>query len=480
MTAQDSNVSFSVAFADFAEDGTQLLNLLTTVFTVDNAQPFTTTSFRSEASGAQTAINFANMIMSNPDFINYVVDIDGDTATVTAVKPGAIEIGDFVFTPVGFVSSPVITSTNGSKAVRTGRFLVYDIYQGAKKIAGRNSVNFLPDGLNGKATIFFEQGFLFPGYEPRLSLLPWAEKNFYLEVLWKAALVTQNSICQQEPIESTWSNYTLVSSIFQAKDSNLFLNYSTYPVKWITGNPLERTLCKDVFEVAGIWLENDGTFRDVNPFRVEFKVVLIDGSIEMLATFLNPNTSKFWFVPTGTLNGVYSGLVDAGINYVEIKIIGYLPDNSPTNYSEVLKRYVSDKFCDCKLNLIYLGDLGSFDTLGFGEHQRARQSVGVANRIFGQDIYLTDQVPGQRQIDIVNSADLSDIYKSRVIGEAEQRRFEELQRSTQIYRVVEIEGEFLLEKLGVKRGDFTNADQSGGASFELEVSPTALVKFHQV
>ena len=67
------------------------------------------------------------------------------------------------------------------------------------------------------------------------------EDNFYLDILFKAALINQNSICQQDAEEVVQGDlFTLINSIFQPTDQLGFAPYASDPSDDGPGHPLVK------------------------------------------------------------------------------------------------------------------------------------------------------------------------------------------------------------------------------------------------
>lgn len=477
VVTQGAKATFSITFADFEEGAGLPVSVKGIVFATDNAQPFTDTFFKSEADGALTALNFGAMLALNAGFVNFVIKVVNKTVTVTSTIEGQYDNFTFLFST--FTTPPSITSANGSTHTNKNEFLVWNLYEGSSLIAGSKRVDFYPSGTNGETRINFDPAYLFSEYQPKLSLVAWYEDRFWIDVQFRAILKAQNVNCQQETKQGISADYTIVNSIFQLKENDSFENYEGAVVKWVTGNPIERKLKNNVFEVAGIWLKNDGTYRTVNPFVIEFKVTLPGDVVEFIGSFPNP-AHKFWIVPTGTLNGSYTGFFDLKPEKVEIQIFGYLADGGvKVPYSEKMVRTFYYQDCDCEENFIYLGDRGCFDTVHFGELRSAKQTVEGNGRSYPVPLNYPDHVRGLKNVDAIQSVTHSEEFLSDPINEWNLDMIKQLERSPQVYRIVKIGDQYKIERVRTNKATFTNFDFEGGARITLEVTEAIEGKFHK-
>jgi len=490
LNSADAYATFTITFVNGAEANGLTVQVLGNSFTTASAQPFTASTYHHEAVKEDTAENFANMLSIAPGFLDWIVTYSGAVVTVTNSRPGVVSPFTFNFTPL--VIEPTVSSTNGTLESRKSKFVAWDLYTGSDRIVGRKSAAIDPSGVNGVCSIKFDASFLFNTYEPKTNTVFWFEDKFYMDILFRASLINQNSICQQDIEEVAQSDvFTLVNSIFQPTDQFGFAPYTSDPsddgpgdplVKWVTGNPLRRYLCNDFFELAGIYLVNDGAWRDVNPFLIQF-TIHIGETTETIAASPSTNTHKFFFVPTGTLNGSYSALLDSA-DSVDIQVFAYTDGDVKTPYSEKLVRTFSHMDCDCKEVIIYLGDLGSFDSIRFGELRQLNQGVTAGTRIFepgGRD--YEDQIQDVARVDVVSDVQNELVYISEPINELNRGMFEQLQRSPQIYRIKQVETTSgtvsKLERLQMTRGNFVNMNRGGDKRFEGVFKSASGTKFHK-
>jgi len=469
---------FSVEFQDYAEDPFGFVIVKGVGITTSDVEPFTVNTFKSEALGELTAVNFGAMLAINPNFKEFVIKVQGNKVTATRTSVGVEDPWSFVFGSL--VVPPTLVQANGEPAAYATDFLFWDLYEGSTKIAGRNKGDFTPGTApNGFCYIDFDQSYLFSRYEPKSNLTWWFEDNFYIDCQFRAYRVRQNIACQQTPQDGAANNYTLVQSLFQVEETEGFEIYSgDLPRKWITGNPMERVLPNNFFEVAGIWLHNDGTFREVNPFAIEMKVTLLDDTVELIGNFPNP-VHKFWFVPTGTLNGSYIGLLELGVKKVEIQVFAYPEVGDRVPYSEVMTRTFSGVNDDCKKQVVFLGDRGSFDTFFIGEELRERQDVEGGTRDLARSRNYEDQLKEFRRESYVSSVDWVKTYKSEPLNGWNLEFVKQLQRSPQVYRIVNNDEGYLLEQVRMTKGSFLNVDAEGLPVLEFEFFKATDVKFHK-
>jgi len=490
LNSADAFATFTLTFVDGAEADAIEVIVVDSLFTTDSAFPFTALTYHHEAAKEDTAANFAGMLSINPDFLDWVITHAGGVVTATRSKPGALSPFTFVFNAL--TNPPSVSSTNGTTESRKSKFVIWDLYADSTRIVGRKSAAIDPSGVNGVCSIKFDPAFLFNTYEPKTDLLFWAEDKFYMDILFKAALINQNSICQQD-VEGVVQGdlFTLVNSIFQPVDQLGFAPYTSDPsdigpgdplVKWVTGNPLRRYLCNDFFELAGIYLVNDGAWRTANPFLIEF-TIHIGETTETIAASPDTDAHRFFFVPIGTLNGSYTGLLDTA-DSVDIQVFAYTDGDVKTAYSEKLVRTFSHQDCDCKEVIIYLGDLGSFDSIRFGELRALNQGVAAATRIFepgGRD--YEDQIQDVVKVDTITDAQNELVYISEPINELNRGMFEQLQRSPQIYRIKQVETTSgtvsKLERLQMTRGNFVNMNRGGDKRFEGVFKSASGTRWHK-
>lgn len=490
LNSADTYATFTITFVDGAEADALTVQVLGNSFTTDSAQPYTFDSYEHEANKTHTARNFANMLSINPAFLDWViVHNDGQVVAVNS-KPGVVSPFTFNFTAL--VVEPTVSSTNGTTESRKSKFVIWDLYADSTRIVGRKSAAIDPSGVNGVCSIKFDPAFLFNTYEPKTDLIFWAEDKFYLDILFRAALINQNSICQQDVEEVVQGDlFTLVNSIFQPADQLGFAPYTSDVgddgpgdplIKWVTGNPLRRYLCNDFFELAGIYLVNDGSWRTADPFLIEF-TIHIGETTEIVAASPDTDAHRFFFVPIGTLNGSYTGLLDTA-DSVDIQAFAYTDGDVKTAYSEKLVRTFSHQDCDCKEVIIYLGDLGSFDSIRFGELRALNQGVTASTRIFepgGRD--YEDQIQDVARVDTITDAQNELVYISEPINELNRGMFEQLQRSPQIYRIKQVETSSgtvsKLERLQMTRGNFVNMNRGGDKRFEGVFKSASGTKWHR-
>lgn len=490
LNSADGFATFTLTFTAGAEADALEVIVVDSLFTTDSAEPYTATTYEHEANEVHTARNFANMLSISPDFVDWVVVHNDGQVVATRTKPGALD--PFTFSFISLNNPPTVSSTNGTTESRKSKFVAWDLYADTTKIVGRKQSAIAPDGVNGVCSIKFDPAFLFTAYEPKTDLLFWAEDGFYLDILFRAALINQNSICQQEIEAIAQGNiFTLVNSIFQPTDQFGFAPYTSDVgdvgpgdplVKWVTGNPTRRYLCNDFFELAGIYLVNDGSWRDVDPFLIEF-TIHIGETTETVASFADTPAHRFFFVPIGTLNGSYTGLLELA-DSVDIQVFAYTDGNVKTPYSEKLVRTFSHQDCDCKEIIIYLGDLGSFDSIRFGELRALNQGVTASTRIFepgGRD--YEDQIQDVARVDTITDAQNELVYISEPINELNRSMFEQLQRSPQIYRIKQVETSSgtvsKLERLQMTRGNFVNMNRGGDKRFEAVFKSASGTKWHK-
>lgn len=490
LNSADTYATFTVTFVDGAEADALVIQVLGNSFTTESAQPFTLDSYHHEAVKEDTAANFAGMLSIAPAFLDWIITYAGGVVTGTNSKPGAVSSFTFNFTAL--VVEPTVGSTNGTLESRKSKFVIWDLYAGTDRIVGRKSAAIDPSGVNGVCSIKFDPAFLFSTYEPKTDIIFWAEDNFYLDILFKAALINQNSICQQDVEEVVQGDiFTLVNSVFQPTDQLGFAPYTSDLgdigpgdplVKWVTGNPLRRYLCNGFFELAGIYLVNDGAWRTENPFLIEF-TIHIGETTETIAASPDTDAHRFFFVPIGTLNGSYSALLDTA-DSVDIQVFAYTDGDLKTPYSEKIVRTFSYQDCDCKEVIIYLGDLGSFDSIRFGELRALNQGVTASTRIFepgGRD--YEDQIQDVARVDTITDAQNELVYISEPINELNRGMFEQLQRSPQIYRIKRVETTSgtvsKLERLQMTRGNFVNMNRGGDKRFEGVFRSASGTKWHK-
>lgn len=490
LNSADGFATFTITFDPGAEADALEVIVVNTLFTTDSAEPYTATTYEHEADEVHTARNFANMLSINPDFLDWVVVHNDGQVVATRSKPGTLSPFTFVFSAL--TNPPTVSSTNGTTESRKSKFVIWDLYADATRIVGRKSAAIDPSGVNGVCSIKFDPAFLFSAYEPKTNIIFWAEDNFYLDILFKAALINQNSICQQDVEEVVQGDlFTLVNSIFQPTDQLGFAPYASDPsddgpgdplVKWVTGNPARRYLCNDFFELAGIYLVNDGSWRAVDPFLIQF-TIHIGETTETIAASPDTDTHRFFFVPTGTLNGSYTGLLEVA-DSVDIQVFAYTDADEKTAYSEKLVRTFSHQDCDCKEVIIYLGDLGSFDSIRFGELRALNQGVTASTRIFepgGRD--YEDQIQDVARVDTITDAQNELVYISEPINELNRGMFEQLQRSPQIYRIKQVETDSgtvsKLERLQMTRGNFVNMNMGGDKRFEAVFKSASGTRWHK-
>ena len=484
LNSADTFATFTVTFVDGAEADALEVIVVDSLFTTDSAEPYTALTYHHEAAKEDAAANFAGMLSINPDFLDWVVTYAGAVVTATRSKPGALDPFTFVFSAL--TNPPTVSSTNGTTESRKSKFVIWDLYADSTRIVGRKSAAIDPSGVNGVCSIKFDPAFLFSTYEPKTNIIFWAEDNFYLDILFKAALINQNSICQQDVEEVVQGDlFTLVNSIFQPADQLGFEPYtgSGDPlVKWVTGNPLRRYLCNDFFELTGIYLVNDGSWRAVDPFLIQF-TIHIGETTETVAAYADTPAHRFFFVPIGTLNGSYTGLLEVA-DSVDIQVFAYTDADVKTAYSEKLVRTFSHQDCDCKEIIIYLGDLGSFDSIRFGELRALNQGVTASTRIFepgGRD--YEDQIQDVARVDTITDAQNELVYISEPINELNRGMFEQLQRSPQIYRIKQVETDSgtvsKLERLQMTRGNFVNMNRGGDKRFEGVFKSASGTKWHR-
>ena len=490
LNSADAFATFTLTFVDGAEADALEVIVVDSLFTTDSAEPYTALTYHHEAAKEDTAANFAGMLSINPDFLDWVITYAG--AVVTATKSKSSGLSPFTFVFSALTNPPTVSNTNGTTESRKSKFVIWDLYADSTRIVGRKSAAIDPSGVNGVCSIKFDPGFLFSTYEPKTDLIFWAEDKFYLDILFKAALINQNSICQQDVEEVVQGDlFTLVNSIFQPVDQLGFTPYTSDVgddgpgdplVKWVTGNPLRRYLCNDFFELAGIYLVNDGSWRTADPFLIEF-TIHIGETAETVAASPDTDAHRFFFVPIGTLNGSYTGLLDTA-DSVDIQVFAYTDGDVKTPYSEKLVRTFSHQDCDCKEVIIYLGDLGSFDSIRFGELRALNQGVTASTRIFepgGRD--YEDQIQDVARVDTITDAQNELVYISEPINELNRGMFEQLQRSPQIYRIKQVETSSgtvsKLERLQMTRGNFVNMNRGGDKRFEGVFKSASGTRWHK-
>jgi len=490
LNSADAYATFTITFDPGAEADALAIIIVNTFFATDSAEPYTATTYEHEANEVNTARNFANMLSISPDFLDWVVVHNNGQVVATKSKPGALS--PFSFSFASFVNPPTVSSTNGTTESRKSKFVIWDLYKDSTRIAGRKSSAIDPSGANGVCSIKLDPAFLFNTYEPKTNTTFWAEDKFWMDILFRAALINQNSICQQDVEEVVQGDlFTLVNSIFQPTDQLGFSPYTSDPsddgpgdplVKWVTGNPLRRYLCNDFFELAGIYLVNDGAWRTADPFLIEF-TIHIGETTETVAASPDTDAHRFFFVPTGTLNGSYTGLLEFA-DSIDIQVFAYTDVDVKTAYSEKLVRTFSHQDCDCKEVIIYLGDLGSFDSIRFGELRALNQGVTSATRIFepgGRD--YEDQIQDVARVDTITDAQNELVYISEPINELNRGMFEQLQRSPQIYRIKQVETSSgtvsKLERLQMTRGNFVNMNRGGDKRFEGVFRSASGTKWHR-
>lgn len=478
VTSEGVKAEFSVEFQDYEETPFIFCIVKGVGFTTSDVAPFTVDTFKSEAIGALTAVNFGAMLAINPNFADFVIKVQGAKVTVTSTKAGTLSPWSFVFG--SFVVPPTVVQANGVAAVYAQDFVFWDLYEGSTRIVGRNKNDFTPGTApNGFCSIEFDQYFLFSRYEPKTNLVWWPEDNFWIDCQFRAYRTRQNIVCQQTAQDGAFGNYTLVNSLFQVEETVGFEIYSgDLPRKWITGNPIERVLPNNFFEIVGIWLENRGEWREINPFAIEMKVTLMDDTVELIGNFPNP-AHKFWFVPTGTLNGSYIGLLELGIKKVEVQVFAYPEVGERVAYSEVLTRTFSNVNDDCKKQVIFLGDRGSFDTFLIGEELRDRQEVEGLSRDLARTRSFEDQVRQLRTETSIRSVNLAKTYRSEPINGWNIDFVKQLERSPQVYRIIENEEGYLLEQVRMAKGSFVNVDTDGLPVLEFEFFKATDMKFHK-
>lgn len=484
LNTADSFATFQITFVDGADSDGKTVSLLGINFTTNSATNYSATTYKHAASKTDTAKNFAGMLSSNSNFLDWVVVSSNDTVTVTRSKSGAVASFTFVFSAL--TNPPTLTSANGTTESRKSKFVVWDLYANNAKIVGRKSAAFDASGTNGICSIKFDPAFLFTPYEPKTNAIFWYEDKFYMDILFKAAMINQNVICQQEIEEVVQGTvFTLTNSVFQPYDQFGFQPYTGTGeplVKWVTGNPSRRNLCNNFFELAGIYLVNDGTWRTSSPFLIQF-TIHIGETTEVIAASPSVTNHRFFFVPIGTMNGSYSALVE-NADSVEIQVFAYTPGHIKTEYSEKLVRTFSKQDCDCKEVIIYMGDTGSFDSVRFGELRQLNQAVTAGTRIFepgGRD--YEDQIQDVSQMDAVGEVQNELVYISEIVTDANRSMYEQLQRSPQIYRIKQVVGEAgyvnKLERLQLNRGNFVNMNRGGEKKFEATFKSASGSKWHR-
>jgi len=484
LNSPDAYATFSITFVNGAEADGLAVTIVNTFFTTDSAEPFTVDTYEHETNKTHTARNFANMLSINPDFIDWVVVHNDGQVIATRTKPGVVS--PFTFSFVSFAVIPTVVSSNGTLESRKSKFVTWDLYNENTRVVGRKQSAIDPSGTDGVCNISFDSAFLFNGYEPKTNTTIWAEDNFFFDLLFRAALINQNSICQQDVEEIAQGDiFTVVNSVFQPTDE---LNFEPYTgsgdplIKWVTGNPARRQLTNDFFELVGIYLVNDGTWRTTNPFSIQFLITRASGS-ELVTVTPSTPSGRFFFVPIGTLNGSYASSFDDIIS-VEIQVFAYTPSNVLTAYSQILTRTFSHTESDCKEVIVYLGDLGSFDSIRFGELRQLNQGVTAGTRIFepgGRD--YEDQIKGVSNVDVISDVQNEMVYISEPINELNRSMYEQLQRSPQIYRIKQVLGESgyvnKLEQLQMTRGNFVNMNRGGDKRFEAVLKSASGTKFHK-
>lgn len=490
LNSADTYATFTLTFDDGAEADDLEVIVVNSLFTTDSATPYTAITYHHEANKTHTARNFANMLGINKDFLDWVVVHNDGQVIATRTKPGPLD--PFTFSFISLVNPPSVSSTNGTTESRKSKFVAWDLYADTMRVVGRKAAAIYPFGMNGLCSIKFDSAFLFGTYEPKTDLIFWAEDGFYMDILFKAALINQNSICQQSVEEVVQGDvFTLVNSVFQVYDERGFAPYTSdvgdvVPgdplVKWVTGNPLRRYLCNDFFELAGIYLVNDGAWRTADPFLIEF-TIHIGETTETVAAVPDTDAHRFFFVPTGTLNGSYTGLLEFA-DSVDIQVFAYTEEDVKTPYSEKMVRTFSHQDCDCKEVIIYLGDLGSFDSIRFGELRQLNQGVSAGTRIFepgGRD--YEDQVQDVTRVDAISDVQNELVYISEPINDLNRGMYEQLQRSPQIYRIKQVETDSgtvsKLERLQMTRGNFVNMNRGGDKRFEAVFKSASGTKWHK-
>jgi len=364
-----AGASFTIGSTDFASSGASV-------------QGYTSTTFYSAPSVAQSAKNFANMIRANYRFVDWSISIDYTTSAPDVIvrcikgqageEPAADWINDIS------ALLPIVGDSNfiqGQDETRANTRLWYQFWRANTPISERKTADFDPSGrsridaekLIGQVLSVTAPYLLWNA--PTLDAL--ASRRIYLRF---GAYRLDN--CEQvfdQVYESP--EIHIVNAIYQHNYLSGFRPFTpqiTFPCRWMTTREMSRVVCRRSFEWCAIYIQNTSDFH-TSFWRVKYTYYNAEDAVidEQLRGFKGEGV---YHVPTGPQNPCHPAGITAIASYYTVQVQVKNEADEYVPYSELMTIMMDG--CNCHVAEIYfLEDAGSWRTIGFERVAQRRVEI---------------------------------------------------------------------------------------------------------
>lgn len=451
--------AFTITFETGGANNGDTLTVLDTTFEVDDALPYSPTTFDATGNQEDAARNLADAMRSTYEFQGWFfwVTSSGPFWSVNGFLEEETEIQPFTVDTAGM--SNTVTGAPiqlGSAPVLNNVKIWFQLYNNEFKVGVEryteliyNPAQFPAWGLS-RIDLTRQAGGLVASTLPRYSWnTPQPDPSYHIDLHLRYGLAFQQPDCS-EPVRNEvfeTADITVTNSVFQLHEVDEFLNHcpnATMPVRFLTNRTENRVLCRSVHEWVHLWVEKNAFL--LGNYRVRYSFYKegndpVEDFIQSVTYDFQVNNGQAYQIALGPANNEVWDNTPANTHRYTVQVLTQVIDEFGEPdfilYTDKITRYLKD--CNCKAAEVYfLEDRGSWNTVVFEylDERQLEQEAIEFERPTGWNNSLSDRdhlyVEGGRYSQ-ATSADQVFVLISERLREGNRKDYEQLLRSPLTY-----------------------------------------------
>lgn len=373
----------------------QNITLFDTIFTTDDATPYTANTWDHTGTPEEAATNLGNMLRANFLFREFDITVEYVSAgnvwrvLATATEPKTFD--NFIFSGAGFVPAFIdFVAVNGAPAQLNNFRIYYDIFEGVDTATinklGNTRVAYVPynsergeelvtiDLQKQLSNIFQLHNFL-TDTTIRVREEEGLKRRFYM----KYGGLNFDSSCNPSYVAGgQTSSFELIYTALQRDRLTSFQEFTIIgapigSVKWLTDRAAVQSIPSDYYETVNVYIPQEENWQTWNA-RFSF----YDETNALIGLFTDAlDENKVYQIATGSANlAAFMPMNTAyyTIEIIAVELVGGLP-TPPQRVFELLRRDLVEKNCS-QYELYFIEDLNSYRTIRLHK----LQSYGIAGQ----------------------------------------------------------------------------------------------------
>jgi len=455
--AVGSKAFFEINFQSSGSPNFEQVQIKGITFEVNNATPYTQTTFQTTGTTRDVAFNFVGMLRKNIEFKDFVFSIVQSLSPLGwVVRAESVESkvqSVWTFDVSGLSLITTLDSANGEEA-QTRQFKIwYQVFNDAGPITENrfSDIPFLPDfpfiSVVRIDTTNRLAALLSSSIPDIYQFAPAVDALFTSSVYLKFGGVEFDINCNkifQETYET--AKFTIANAVCQLEETNLLAPFApngNREIRFLTSRKKSRAICGDSYEWIHIWIE--ATPVKYPPFIVRTRYYDKDNNIlftdQQTIDYNDKGHRRVYVLAIGTSNRRIKSLKPVGTVWYDVQVVCERLNadgitTAEVAYSELIERRLVS--CNCKVaEMYFVEDKGSWQTVTF-EHLQQRAIIqqtdsferdleySVRNALFGK-LYLEGG-----QYEKASEAEKTFTVQTERITEGNRKMYEELLRSPYI------------------------------------------------